>query len=1516
MSRDSYGVLLSRSRAGLMYCLVALAFLVSAKAFAQTGKPSATGPGKAVSRQLQDLAGWNAYGLGTRILSEVSVAANTFSGTLQYENPALPKPTVVGFKADNQRPFNIAFFYPKLNLTAFWPSLRGTALDEIALDNVIVFIVPLANSGATIQLPTVIGSLPKGTNVTLTAGVKVMSGVSLTGGAAAFVSGLGSKIIGLRLTGSVDARMLSGLMSRDSTLQTAIINGLDLHIPLGRVTPPWKPVYLALGESELAIKGVSGKIAWEISTSLSVNVGSGLNFGQVAIIRDPVKKTVSIQSAEIKPTGNWLSVPVAGASINSLAFDALVDEQASTKNRFTLAGKYTVGGVSPKSFTVTLSGGSPARYDVALDIKMTVGQMLGWSVPGLDSLEVKDFAAGTGYTSGTVSLQGLNFTVVTFKGERQSKANAAFILDGTLKLPSLLSILNGTPLADVQLAKPGFVLAPAENAATGVKLPAPVAAHLGVSTLDLKAGLNVSANLQALGQVASLLNKVGHGRSTSLPLKGMMDPGLLTGAGAVGGRLAQAFLDMLDLKIPLGPINLPGVEKQVTASNVFLAFKGVGNGIEMSVAATLNIQAGGGKPLAVDSKMTLTRAAGSDTLAISGALPDVWRQPLGITWLNVRNVNLSASFGATSSFTLSGVTDLGKVKNLTVKLELAGKGGTVTDAELELTGADIPLSDIPGIGQIPNIKGVRFRDLVLSNRAIGGTLKSDLALLHDVTAFVFQGGGGWNLAALFQDVPLTKFLPLPSFAKPLLGGLKMNKVALVLSETGVNGFVSDLPMAVQQELMKIYGTPKGRVRLDKGVNLVSAIDLSTMGKGVSSLLGQQKTLPLQGAIGGIFGGAPSLSLAADIPPITLPAALKFAALPQSPQTSFFITLQGVKVATGVAIDTVIDVKMKKETVAFDSTLAFELDTTGGFTIDLQGKTLSPWANALGINGFTLDAGTRLEVSVSATSEVTLTFVGKSHIGKREVDLTGSASVLVAEGVIDKGAFEGKVSEIGLEDLVALANGVAAATGGKPIQSNFPVARLTNADVAFASPGVSIPEMNLDGGGIRLAGDLWLILKSQPLGKTLVQISESGLILFGEMADFSIGPVEFTKNKLDAKATISPPAPPYFKIQGGVKLFSKPQDAEMAINLTNMELAANLDLGELMKFDFRAGAGTPQGGLSPQELAKADMSLNARLTSDLPGWLRSGGKKPIEQVINGINKGLNQFVSQVDAAQKKVDGLNKQIAEEKERARRSQQSGEKGLEAARKRVSDLQSQISSLDGQISDAKGHIHKCDYKKTVRILGRRVSVDDLGKDAACAKDNISYGAKVTGLQAQRDAVSVAKKAADATLASLGQGLKDTDLSQIDPTVVTLEGELTVATGALEEAKHLAQGVETADKLFTAALDKFTEENLFVLKDSLIEGSLRKAIAGDPVVMGLHFEVAGTDQRMGFALSFTKPAFTTDQLSALALFVFSKAVEAAAKGDDNVPPGLAQLLHDAYVSKANAVAAEVDKALKANGLE
>ncbi len=158
--------------------------------------------------------------------------------------------------------------------------------------------------------------------------------------------------------------------------------------------------------------------------------------------------------------------------------------------------------------------------------------------------------------------------------------------------------------------------------------------------------------------------------------------------------------------------------------------------------------------------------------------------------------------------------------------------------------------------------------------------------------------------------------------------------------------------------------------------------------------------------------------------------------------------------------------------------------------------------------------------------------------------------------------------------------------------------------------------------------------------------------------------------------------------------------------------------------------------------------------------------------------------------------------------------------------------------------------------------------------------------------------------------------MADLDPKVISLEGELRIATGTLQAARHLAQGAEQGDKLIDDALNKFAQGNLFVLKDSLIEGSLQKAIAGKPVVMGLKFEVAGEDNHLGFALSFTNPAFTLNQLDALALFVFSKTLESSAKGADNVPPGLAKLVHEAYLVKAEAVAAELDKAMKDNGLE
>lgn len=1501
------------------------------------------------------LLGWSIPGLDDIGVTEVTAGSGFTSGNITLKGIKLP---VVVFTGTGQGKPNLALLHKDISLSSLFPALKGLPLDDLHMKQSAWIMASGGNTDqpADTALPQPVsehlGSPNRNLSMPLRPGINLGGTIALTGNIGKLLSGMGLRSasgsgtpeVGGTSSGSPSAPSLGSLpldifksMSGGQLGQEAI-DLIDLTIPLGSPNPVWKPQFLTIGDSTLVIKGVQGKVASGISTSLAVNVGNGLHFDAVAVNHDPVKQTLSIQSSGIKPTGNWLKLPVDNATITQLAFNATIDEQNRARSQFALKGQYTLASSKPEDFTVTLSGGSPAQYEVSLDVGMTLGQLLGWHPPGLDAIAIRNVEVASDHTSGTISLQGLDFTVMAFKAAGQASSSAAFIYDAPLSLPSLMSALNGTPLGDLELTNSGFVLSPRENGTRTVQFPAEVGRRLGFSSLELKPGLNLNARVRPLGELASLLGKLNLSSASLPPLTGTLDPSLFSSSAKA---LAKEFVAAIDLSLPLGKVAIPGAKQGVALNQGKIAIKGIdnGDGIDLAVKGNLAITAGG-DTLSFDTSIRLEKDATGETLSLSGTYPSQWTRPLGIHWLNVSNVTLSGSIGQTNAIAVSGKTSIGNVHNLTIGLDLTEKPGQTTEIELDLMGADIPLSDIPGLSMIPNVKRFKLRDLSISNEAIGGTLKTDLALLKDARAVVFSSAGKWNLAVMLENLSLPQLLPLPGFAKPLLGKAKLEKLAFVLSEGGINSRVADLPHAASTEMTAIFGNPQGLLRIGSGVNLLSSLDPAKLSPAIAKMIPGGGKLALQGGINGIFGGAPSLNIAADIPPITMPPELKFVVMPENVQTAFFINLSEASVAMGVMIDAEIGARISGQTVTFDTDIAFELDTSGGVSVDLQGKTLSPWSNALGIQGFTMDTGTRIELKVSVTSEVTLTIVGKSHIGKKEVDLTGSASVLVAEGVIDKGAFEGKVSELGIDDLMALTNGVVAATGGAQMQNTMPVLKMANVDVAFASPGVSIPEMNLDGGGIRIAGDLWVLLKNQPLGRAFAQISPNGMIINGKMADFAVGPVAFKNNMLDSKAILMPPTPPYFKIHGGVDLFGKKQDAGLSLAVTEMEMEADLDLGKLMQFDFRASAGTPQGGLSPQQLAKYDMRLNTHLKSDIPGWLRTDGKKPVEAVIGGIKQDLDQFVKDVNTAQKAVDSLNAQIAKAKDGARRNAKSTESNLAAAQKKVDSLQSQIEKLDsgiepslkkefGLLKDIEADVVKaitdknighltsklnkvCNYKMKVAI----VYVPDAYKNAKCAAEFTKLPAKIIAWGAQRESLVVAKAAADTTLSSLKSGIGKTDVADLDPKVISLEGELTIATGTLQAAKHLAQGAEQGDKLIDDALNKFAQGNLFVLKGSLIEGSLQKAIAGKPVVMGLKFEVAGEDNHLGFALSFTNLAFTLNQLDALALFVFSKVLESSAKGTDNVPPGLAKLVHEAYLVKAEAVAAELDKAMKDNGLE
>jgi len=1456
-----------------------------------------------------------------------------------------------------------AITLPSLHLPDLIPQLKGSPLDGLQIGKPGMILAPSGLSFSALALPAPMATQTGSSSTDAKGGLNLKGQAMPTGEIAELIRSVGlSNLLsaGLPLTGNIDPRLLkAGAIGAD--IVNAILASIDLNMPLGNIKPDWTAGYLAFNNAKLTVKNVKGAIVAAVAADVSINVGAGqpLVFADTQLTRDTRSGKITLAGGPIKPLAGALTLPSNIASLDTLSFAGTIDGNTRT---FTLSGSAQIAG-KPESFTVTLSGtGGRADYAFSLTGTQSLASLLGWQIPGLEDLMVSNISIGSGggatggpsYTGGTIQIGNIAASLFVFKPSRPgvpsprsgsgssgagtssssgaggSPSLAAITLP-SLHLPDFIPQLKGSPLDGVQISKPGFILAPSGLSFSALTLPGPVATHTGSSSADVKGGLNLKGLALPAGKMADLVNAAGLGRliSAGLPLSGSLDPRLLKGS-SVAGDIASAIIASIDFSAPLGALSLPGVSSLLSATSSTLAIKGHTDGVTVSLGAPISLSAGKHR-YTFDSTITVDRQGGATETTIAGSYPAASEKgaataidaAFGIPWLKLEKVGLSVTLGSKKSISVSGTTTMGKIRDLKAAVFVDAEGSQVTDFGVSLTGADIGLADIPGFAALRNLPDIRFRDLLISETEVAGTLRTSNSMFNNLRAVIFRNGNQVTLAAVREKFTLEDIIPLPGPAKAVFSSIVFDKGLLIISEAGVQGTISSLPKAAAAVLTEVYGDANRRLKLGNGFNLAIALDPSAMGKGMGQLgMGRGKFV-LDGGIEGVFGGTPAFMLSVAIPPVNFPPALGFLSPPQNLTTAFFIKLTAAPDASlGVSVSGDFPMKTRQGSVIFTNAIAFELDAQGGLAIELTGTSDTPWPKPLGIPGLTLNPGTSLGLKVSATSEVDLTFIGKSTIGKKEIDLTGSAGILVAEGVIDKGAFEGKLSEIGLEDIVAMSNAAAAASGGKPPATNFPVAKLTNVDVAFASPGAVVQGMNLSGGGSRIAGDLWLILKDKPLGKLLAQVDGNGIILSGSISDFSLGPVELRGVSLDARATLMPPAPPYFKVKGAARLFKKDQDAELVLSPTDMELGIDIDLGDLLKFDFRAKAEIPLQGMNPAELAKSDMSLDARLRSDIPAWLRGPGRKPVDQAFASVRKGLTQVTNDLNAAQKKVSDLNTQIDAARAQVNREKRSAEQNLKDAEDHVNSLATQIRQLDSQISDAKSKTGKCNQTKRIctwyDIIKKKCTshkdVPDLGAIASCEADNVKYGSIVAAKTTAREGVVAAKVTADGTLDALrrGEAINDTDL---DPRVAPLIAARVTAQGALKLAQDAAQGALRAEAAIQSALNAFSRSDAFVLKEGVIQGSLQKSIAGRPVLLGLDFTAFGKPYNMNLAFSISDPAFDAEQLAALGLFLASKILDETHAKDPTMAPFLA-LVHDAYNAAHDATHARVEAAMKENGLE
>jgi len=1214
--------------------------------------------------------------------------------------------------------------------------------------------------------------------------------------------------------------------------------------------------------------------------------------------------------------GIAISLPqmaMAGEFGNNLAKISLSGEVEASGEKTLFSAELSMDG-KDEDFTVNVSGNLDPR------------KLPGFNLPLFEGIKLTGLTFGKNEVSGSGRIRDVNFDLSFFNTPGKKLPNIALDLkiDG---LQQLIPELADTPVSDVKIKKGALVYVPEGNQGAVSTPPKRVQESTGEKSLQLKPGLNLFARVGLTGQLKNLLDLTGL-KSLELPMTGGFDPSLLKAPGA-GGKIAAEIINQIDLEVPLGRLSLPGLPPFIECSDNTIALKGKEGKLTGFISTKISLTLDRIKHVFACS-IGRDVKDGADCLVIDGSYQangGSMKNLFGLPWLEIRNAALYLELGRNRVIKVSGRSSIGKIKNLKAETFFKMAGDTIVDAGVRLLDADIPLSELPGVGQIPGLDRIKFRDLTVSSASFAGTVRSantPLAFLDNLSSVLFKAEKGWTLAIMKENFGLADIFPgLPEPVRTIFKDIRFSTAAFVVSSSPAECRISDLPIAAQEAMLRMYGDNSTKIKLPDGLGLITAISPEALIKQFGHLNIDFNNLVFSGTLGGIFSGSPAFEIAAVIPPLKMPEGFDFLVMPKNVQCRFFLRLKGIEAALGATIAMVTAFGGENEPkVDLETSLSFQVDTRGGFTIVLRGEMLTDWINPLGIKGFSLDAGTLLAFEGSASSNIRLMITGNTHIKDRVIKLSGAIDIMGGRVPVAL-AMEGAVSELSTDDLFAMVNKVAAATKAQPVKPSFPPFKLTSVDLAFASPGTIGAQYDLDAGGTRIEGDLWFLLKNEPLGSVRAKVTTSGLEIHGKLGGFQLGPVKLKENRLDTKAALGfPPEPPYFKIIGQADLFGKNNEAELSAEINELELHSNLDFGKLLKFDFKARMGIPAKSVEPAELAKFDMSLDSRLTSDIPGWLRTDGKEVVSKVFATIEDNLKTAQQGLDLANSHLKEIDEKLAKARAEVKKDHEGGSKAIDRTNKQIDTLKATLKGLDSKIKKEEGAVKKCNQTKKIAIAwnlrGKVIKtavVPDFAARTRCSAENLKHQTAATSLKVEKAIAQKSLDLAQKGLVELKKGVNSDATIDIDPRVTPLLVQHETEKAMLEAAQLSIDELKKMDAAVKSALDQFANNNLFVLKEAVISGSLKKALLGKPAILAISFVIGKQEFVKGMAISFTDQLFTARQFEAIALLLAQEVVRISVEAG-KAPPQLLEMLEHAYTEKAASVEEELQKALKEHGLE
>lgn len=1201
--------------------------------------------------------------------------------------------------------------------------------------------------------------------------------------------------------------------------------------------------------------------------------------------------------------------PLPAAKLTALSLK--VDGKSGSP-AFTLSGALALSG--NRTVRLTASGGGPKPAVLSLEAKnLNVGDLVGLSVPGLNALAL----TGITLAADGVAADLMIGTIPTHASAFKVGSNRAVALTAdSIRFRDLVSAVTGTPLDDLRITRPTFIYV--QSAASGIQIPASQRARFTNVPSKVDAGLSLAGQFGAVGEVGKLLSAVGVPSGGSFPSVSTLDPSFLA---------RPVSIPDFDIAIPVGALGqlLPPSVATMGNGSLRLVHKG-------STTNSFAVEADGkvvinGQDVKLSFAMSAGKENGASFTAVKGSTSLVWAQPFGVDWLTVGNVSLAARVGNSGSFSISGVTDLGRIKGLKVATSATYDATGITSASLALTGAEIPLAEVPVLNTLPGADQFVLRNLVISNNAIAGDarLKAKQNWLETVIFKSPLPTPGWNVAVLYSDIGVTDFFPdMPKISRELLGQVRLSRAAMLVSQAGITGDVGRLPAPAQAKLHELFGADVRTLSVVSGIGLVASMDPKAnpaIGSLLTSTGSGNGPLAISGSVSGLFGGPPAFDLAANLPTVKLPSTYSFLALPTRFTAGFHVKVDPTAgPSLGVQIDALFPVPATggKKGTSVDGTLALALTATGGVTGSMSATTMEPWPNALGINGFTLEPQSLFGLSVSATSEVDVRITGNTKIGTREVKVAGRAGIV--GGVLAKGALGGYASELGMADVMALTNAIVSAGGGAPLQTSFPAAKLDSAALGFASPGESLPEFGIIGGGVHVGGRLWLIFPDGPLGRIDGTMDVTGVVASGKLHDFTVGPLAMKGNDFDLLAKVDPLRPPHLLVRGSGSLEGASTAFEMAAVGTRVTFRTVGEFkGANFSYDFGAYFEGP-AQLTAKQLEGIDLGLDATLNiGHLQRYMTDAGTAAARKALNGVGGDLKAATDSLNKAKKAVASLNDSVTKYIARVRSERLTVDQMLSAANKSVSDADARVNRLSKDISACKGKIKTCNQTRRIclwyDVIAEKCTdyreVPDLIARARCEVRNADYAIDLAALRVEKEVANAGLAAANRTLSLLNSGV-DSIPAELDPRVAPYVVARDAANAALALAQSTVDGMADATASAERAVTALQAgSNAIQIKKAHIQGSVQQLVKQKPVLLDVTFAVGPRTMTSRLPFAPTNLTYSTTAFELVAL----EALYAATLADPKASSAVQSAARTAYLDKRDVMDSIVEAITSRNAV-